>query len=105
MNSLKLLVQVSEKYLSTTVLIDGTRVKWGFVDVFQFFDNLAFNIECSKKQRQFNSITQTSDFEPFTCSCGIAACAGIYNGIRTKYRKNTVEWRSNPNDGYVFLFI
>lgn len=29
----------------------------------------------------------------FTCSCGVAGCAGIFHGIHVKYRRHTVEWR------------
>lgn len=39
--------------------------------------------------------TDRSSFYLFTCSCGEAGCAGIFNGILVKVRKNTVEWRIN----------
>lgn len=39
----------------------------------------------------------------FTCSCGIAGCAGIWDGIHLKVRKHTVEWRVGKNMGYDFL--
>ncbi len=42
-------------------------------------------------------------FYPFTCSCGIAGCAGIWDGIHLKLRKHTVEWRVGKNMGYDFL--
>lgn len=42
-----------------------------------------------------------SDFYPFTCSCGIAGCASIWDGIHVKWRKNSVEWRiKDKRDGY-----
>lgn len=40
-------------------------------------------------------------FYPFTCSCGIAGCASIWDGIHVKWRKNSVEWRiKDKRDGY-----
>lgn len=42
-----------------------------------------------------------TDFYPFTCSCGVAGCASIWNGIHVKWRKNSVEWRiKDKRDGY-----
>lgn len=42
-----------------------------------------------------------TDFYPFTCSCGVAGCASIWDGIHVKWRKNSVEWRIKDNrDGY-----
>lgn len=41
-----------------------------------------------------------SSFEPFTCSCGISGCAGIFDGIYTRYRKYSVEWRIPKDCGY-----
>jgi hypothetical protein len=36
---------------------------------------------------------ESSDFEPFTCSCGVGGCAGIYDGINSKHGKNIVKWK------------
>ena len=44
-----------------------------------------------------------SDFYPFTCSCGVAGCASILDGIYMKDRKHTIEWRVPENSGYKFL--
>lgn len=44
-----------------------------------------------------------SDFYPFTCSCGVAGCASIWDGIYVKERKHTIEWRIPENQGYKFL--
>lgn len=42
-----------------------------------------------------------TDFYPFTCSCGVAGCASIWDGIHVKWRKNSVEWRiKDKRDGY-----
>ena len=40
-------------------------------------------------------------FYPFTCSCGVAGCASIWDGVHVKWRKNSVEWRiKDERDGY-----
>lgn len=31
--------------------------------------------------------------ELMTCSCGVAGCAGIFEGTKSKIRKYSVEWR------------
>ena len=42
-----------------------------------------------------------SNFYPFTCSCGVAGCASIWNGIHVKWRKNSIEYRiKDKRDGY-----
>lgn len=42
-----------------------------------------------------------TDFYPFTCSCGVAGCASIWDGIHVKWRKHSVEWRiKDKRDGY-----
>ena len=42
-----------------------------------------------------------SDFYPFTCSCGVAGCASVWDGVHVKWRKNSVEWRiKDKQDGY-----
>lgn len=46
---------------------------------------------------------KNGEYEIFTCSCGIAGCAGIWEGIKVKFRKHTVEWRIPRNAGYDFL--
>lgn len=39
------------------------------------------------------SYNKTVNIELFTCSCGVAGCAGWFDGINVKNRKHTVEWR------------
>ena len=40
-------------------------------------------------------------FYPFTCSCGVAGCASIWDGVHVKWRKKGVEWRiKDKRDGY-----
>jgi hypothetical protein len=40
--------------------------------------------------------------EIFTCTCGIAGCAGIWDGVHVKHRGYTTEWRMKREDGYDF---
>lgn len=42
-------------------------------------------------------------YEIFTCSCGIAGCAGIWDGISVKVRRHTVEWRIPEGSNYAGL--
>lgn len=44
-----------------------------------------------------------SVFYPWSCSCGDAGCAGLWEGIYVKVRKYSVEWRIEKNTGYDFL--
>jgi len=44
-----------------------------------------------------------SNFYPFTCSCGVAGCAGIFDGVHLKVRGRSVEWRVKKDIGYEFL--
>ena len=44
-----------------------------------------------------------SSFYPFTCSCGVAGCNGIFDGVHLKVMGRSVEWRVKKNMGYEFL--
>lgn len=44
-----------------------------------------------------------SSFYPWTCSCGVAGCNGIFDGVHLKVRGRSVEWRVKKNMGYEFL--
>ena len=39
-------------------------------------------------------------FYPVTCSCGDYGCAGIFEPVRCRVRKHTVEWRVPHCRGY-----
>lgn len=39
------------------------------------------------------SYRNTFNIELFTCGCGVAGCAGWFDGVDIKNRKHTVEWR------------
>lgn len=108
MNTLKLHVSIENKLLETVVEIDDDPIKWGYVNLFDFFIDLlnkGINVPSygNANTRIFYYNQQISTFEPFTCSCGVAGCAGIWSGIMTKHRKHTVEWKSNKDDGYQFI--
>ena len=46
---------------------------------------------------------ECSSFYPFTCSCGVAGCNGIFDGVHLKVRGRSVEWRVKKGMGYKFL--
>lgn len=97
--------------LDTLVYIDGERVYKGFVEPYAFFKDVASRgvntsmwVRDEERTRSYYYNTQDySTFEPFSCSCGAAGCAGIWSGIHTKHRRKTVEWRTKEEDGYEFL--
>lgn len=66
---------------------------------------LLYSKDCRSWYEKENNIQKQiySDFYPFNCTCGIGGCAGLWNGIFTKYRKKSVEWRLKKEDGYGFL--
>lgn len=79
----------------STIHIDGKEVD-SYVDIYSLF----FDV---KKWRQKSEVSNAdySVFMPFSCSCGEAGCAGIWDGIYLKIRKHTVEWRvKSDKDGY-----
>lgn len=110
MNTIKINIEYIEdsKALETTVYIDGELVTWGFVEPINFFQdvvrkgiNLPYFLR--EKSKAYYYTHKSTCFEPFTCSCGVAGCAGIWNGIMTKHRRYTVEWRCEKEDGYHFI--
>lgn len=108
MNTIRFELTIKNEALKTTVIIDNARILWSTVDLYQFFLDFAYRgiipTHYNKSgSRQFHYAHGISVFEPFTCSCGMAGCAGIWSGIMTKHRKSTIEWRSKEEDGYTFL--
>lgn len=105
MDTIKIELSVTDNnYLDTTLLINNTPVNC-YTDPFSF---LFYWKESTNRQYNihYNIVAKDdSEFYPFTCSCGIAGCASIWNGILVKWRKNTVEWRlaDKVKDGYNFL--
>jgi hypothetical protein len=77
------------------VVINGEKVEF-------YSDFIAF-ILFSKHSYLTHVSGIYSRFEPFSCSCGNSGCASIWDGIDSKHRKNTVEWRIPKGCGYQFL--
>lgn len=86
--------------LKITVVINDVRVGWkGHVDPYDLaLRNLNHTPVFDGKEYFGWSV-----FQPFTCSCGNAGCAGIWDGIYVKERGHSVEWRAKLENGYGFL--
>jgi hypothetical protein len=83
--------------LNISLTINGHPIEWNYMDAISIASNW------NNHQSDFYPEFTHSIFEPFSCSCGIAACAGVYDGIYIKHRKHSVEWRASAADGYSFL--
>jgi len=89
----------SHKDLFVTVVINNVRIGWNqAVSVYSLLLN-----NMNHRPYWWDASYEWSVFYPFTCSCGDAGCSGIWNGIKVKPRKRTVEWRAKFEDGYGFL--
>lgn len=65
-------------WLDTDVIIDGQPFGADFsVDIFAFA----------------KSCQSAGEMDLFTCGCGVAACAGIFEGIRVSHAKSAIEWQ------------
>lgn len=76
----------------------ATFIEINGLDINHFSDWFAF-VSYSHDNRSYDEIEndtegdpELSSFEPFTCSCGIGGCAGIYDGIYSRHDEQTVEW-------------
>lgn len=83
--------------LSIALQINGEPIKWSHIDVYSVARYWANHDPDGFTGQQF------SLFEPFSCSCGVAGCASIWDGIYIKNRKHSVEWRAKVENGYGFL--
>lgn len=106
------------KVLNTEIVINGEPVD-SYTDIFNLLSGFGTTNSMEKEVGEYyvwnktqgerlprkDSFPPTSDFEPFTCSCGESGCAGIHDGIYQKIRKWTIEWRilQKDNSGYYFL--
>ena len=94
--------QHTTNYVSAEIIINNQKIK-SFVDYFALF----YDVLDRGYTNPFWSEGQGTDsnFYPFTCSCGNAGCASIWNGIFSKHRKYTVEYRIKNKElnGYSFL--
>lgn len=83
--------------LDIKIIINDAHVIWNHVDIY----SLALYSMDHKSKTYGNA--WWSNFKPFSCSCGVAGCAGISDGIYVKERKHSIEWRAKKEDGYDFL--
>lgn len=88
--------------LNAKIVINGQVIPFEVVDI-QIILNKGMNSNVDYWNNHKLNPIKYSGFYPFTCSCGEPGCAGIWNGILVKVRKNTVEWRCSNDDGYNFL--
>lgn len=93
----------NHKDLKITVVINDVRIGWNnSICVYNLaLKNLDHKPYWHSKDK--NPIGTWSVFEPFTCSCGHAGCAGIWDGIYVRERGYSIEWRAKREDGYGFL--
>ncbi len=87
MNSIELICQIKDeksssgevaRFLVNRLKIDG-----------KMFGN-KFAIDMKELS---NSCRFDGEFEILTCSCGVAACTGITEGIHVAHRNNSVQWK------------
>lgn len=107
---------VTKYDIDCKVEINGKEIKH-YTDLWAFFREFVEKAEISNYAEYFGNtykevghelvpITKSwhynlTCFYPFTCSCGVAGCASIWDGIHVKWRKNSVEWRiKDKRDGY-----
>lgn len=84
------------------IILNGKLIEQHSKDLFE----LLFTTEHKPSWATQKETNVESNFYPFTCSCGSAGCAGIWNGIFLKQRKNTISWKiPKPLEkfGYEFL--
>lgn len=96
--------------LMVTVVINDVRIGWNQkVDVYDLalrsLDHKPYYSHWSGSNLDGKVIPDAkwSVFQPFTCSCGCAGCAGIWDGIYVRERGYSIEWRAKRDDGYGFL--
>jgi len=93
-----------QEYKHVTLLLNGEPINC-YISTYALL-NTKKTIDCywsDYLKELFYPQREHSLFEPFTCSCGVSGCAGIWDGVHMKVRKNTVEWRVGKDMGYDFL--
>jgi len=98
---IELTPELSEGEIITTVKINSKVINW-FADYTAFLNSSHDNRTWWQKEENLQR-DKGSDFYPFNCSCGEPGCAGIWDGIYSKHRARTVEWRIPKDSGYEFL--
>lgn len=77
LDSINVILQVEDNRHSIHLILNDQPVQ-GTFDPYEF---------------AFSGNTRHALVELLTCSCGVAGCAGIFEGTRIKTRRRTVEWR------------
>lgn len=107
---------VTKYDINCKVEINGKEIKH-YTDLWAFFREFVEKANISNCAEYFGNtykkvghelvpITKSwhynlTTFYPFTCSCGIAGCSSIWDGIHVKWRKSSIEWRiKDKRDGY-----
>lgn len=84
--------------IDLAVVLNSKEIEQTHIDVRRLFlDSLDSSTYWEKGNSKYSS------FYLFSCSCGAAGCAGIYDGIHVRNRKFSIEWRMKKEDGYDFL--
>lgn len=90
------------RFLKITIALNDKPVEW--IDICPYSLALrSFNHTPTYWDGEIIKDANWSSFYPFTCSCSVPGCAGIWDGIYVKVRKHSVEWRAKPSAGYKFL--
>lgn len=107
---------VTKYDINTIVEINGKEIKH-YADLYAFLREFVHKASISNCSEYFGNTYKEVGYElvpitkswhynltcfyPFTCSCGVAGCASIWDGIHVKWRKYSVEWRiKDKRDGY-----
>lgn len=100
-DTINLSIGSEDNQLMSSLTINGD-TSFHYVNPFSFLFYFQESTDRNKDKSYGSSWKDLSEFYPFTCSCGIAGCSSIWNGIIVKWRKNTVEWRlkNRVKDGY-----
>ena len=71
----------------------------------ELYNTHVFDKKLKEYVKRKDYFPPSSNFYPFTCSCGVAGCDGIWEGIFQKTKKYTVEWKiyNKDENGYRFL--
>lgn len=95
-------LDVVDRYIVSNIYINGDLIVCEYVDCLAFMVSIGDNRHVFEREIgvQYSGV---SDFYPFSCSCGIAGCSGIYQGVNSRHRRNSVEWRIVSDLGYHFL--
>jgi hypothetical protein len=90
------------KYIETELTVNNTPIN-SYIDYSEFLFN---SRDCRTWYEKIDNLQKSkySDFYPLTCSCGEAGCVSIWDGIHSKHRKYTTEWRVPKNSGYDGIF-